>query len=179
MNIILNNQVPDYSQFDFPILVSGAEKTGSSLFSVSLLANFLKNGRKVVFFSAYPEAKAEFRKQIIGFENKAIIIDPGEEQAFLDTLKNITDLSERIVLIKNMNKYSKKVFDAVKNLKLIIFSGDTDRCEFTDELLKINIPTKIFFSASLKFASNKLDELPKYCGQIFSERHNGIIKLDT
>ncbi|MFZ4648392.1 MAG: hypothetical protein ACOYMB_02010 [Patescibacteria group bacterium] len=179
MNILINNKKAKFSSQDFPILISGAEKTGSSFFSICLLVNLLREDKKVLLFSAYPMAKEEFRKQIGKSHEKAIIIDSGEEDALLQTLKNASDLSERVVLIKNIDAYSTKIFEAVQNLPLVIYSGDLDRCEFNDKLLEKNCPTKIFFSPSEKYLDQEIGDLPRYCGQIISSKYKGIIKLEN
>ena len=179
MNILVDDKKIDFSLNDFPMLISGAEKTGSSFFSVCLLANLLNNGHKVILFSAHQAAKEEFRSQVGANLDRALIIDSESEDDFIDIIKNISDLSKRIVLIKNINSYSRKLFKAVKDLKFIIFSGDLDKCQFTDDLLKNNFSSKIFFSGSEKYPVDGLRLLPRYSGQIFSKKYNGIIKLEV
>jgi hypothetical protein len=177
MDIFINNEKIKFTDSDFPILISGAEKTGASFFSVSLLANILNNGYKVLFFSAYQMAKDDFEKQIYSGEDRVIMIDSGEEQDFIDTINKVADLPERVVLIKNIDNYGRKLFDIAKNLKLVIFSGDIDKCQFSNDLMGKDFSTKIFFSQSEKYPQDCLDNLPKYCGKIISPKHNGIINL--
>lgn len=167
MNILVNDKKCNFELDDFPMLISGADKTGTSFFSICLLADLYKKGKKVLLFSAYPAAKEEFKKQIEGFSGDAIIIESGEENALIDTIKNLNDLSERIVLIKNIENYSSKILETVEKLSLVIFSGDLDKCEFSDSLIKRNFTTKIYFSTS-----------PKYVGKISSKKYNGTISLD-
>ncbi|MFA4942612.1 MAG: hypothetical protein WC564_03190 [Patescibacteria group bacterium] len=177
MNILIDNKKVSFIENDFPILIHGVEKSGASFFSVCLLADLLKDGMKVLLFSAYPMAKEEFKKQIIGYEDNAIIIDSGEEQDFINTINNTSDLSERIVLIKNIDNYSSKLFDAVRDLKLVIFSGDLNKCKFADELVNKTFASKILFSPSEKYPQYDLTGLLKYHGKIFSDKYNGIISL--
>lgn len=178
MNILLDDKKINFELSDLPILISGTEKTGSSFFTICLLANFLKSGNKVILFSAYPAAKVEFKNQVGTDLSNAIIIDTGNDDDFIKIIKNTPDLSERIVLIKNIDLYSQKLFNAVKDLKLVIFSGDLDKCEFADDLLKKNFSSKIFFSFSEKNPIEELKSLPKYFGKIVGEKYNGTIKLD-
>ncbi len=179
MSILLNNQKLNFGLDSFPMLISGACKTGSSFFSIYLLVKLLESGYKVLFFSAYPAAKEEFRKQLGGNTEDAIIIESGEEDAFLETIKSIPDLAERIILIKNIDNYSQKIFEAVKDLKLVIFSGDLDECQFFDKLIEKDFVSKIFFSQSEKYQQPGLSDLQKYTGKIFSKQYNGEINLDT
>ena len=178
MNILVDDKQINFSLDDLPILISGAEKTGSSFFTICLLANLLKNRHKVILFSAYPAAKEEFRNQVGADLKNALIIDSENENDFINIIKNISDLSERVLLIKNIDSYSQKIFDATKNLKLVIFSGDLDKCEFADELLKKSFSSKIFFSYSEKYPLEDLKLLPKYSGKIVSEKYKGIIRLE-
>jgi len=177
MNILIDDQELNFAKDDFPMLISGTDNTGTSFFSICLLANLLNSGLKVLFFSAYSAAKEAFKKHIVN-EEKAIIIESGEESAFIYKIKNTTDLSDRIILIKNIETYSPKIFEAVKDLKLVIFSGDLDKCHFTDDLIKKDFATKIFFSQSDKYPQIGLDNLPRYRGKIFSNKYQGIINLD-
>jgi len=178
MNILLNDNKIDFSLNDLPMLISGAEKTGTSFFTVCLLANLLQNGHKVILFSAHAAAKEEFRNQVGANLNNALIIDSENEDEFIEILKNIKDLSDRVILIKNIDSYSQKLFNFVKDFRLVIFSGDLDKCAFADELLKNKFNTKIFFSYSEKYALKEPKSLPKYSGMIISGHHNGLIRLD-
>jgi len=179
MNILLDGKKIDFSLNELPILISGAEKTGSSFFTVCLLANLVKNGHKVILFSAHPAAKEEFRNQVGTDLDKALIIESESEDEFIETIKKTTDLMERVVLIKNIDSYTKKLFNAVKDLKYIIFSGDLDKCQFADDLIKLNFDSKIFFSFSEKYPTEELKALPKYSGKIVGEKYNGVVKLDV
>ncbi len=179
MNILLDDKKIDFSLNDLPILISGREKTGSSFFTICLLVNLLKNGHKVILFSAHPAAKEEFRDQVGANLDNALIIDSESEDDFIDIIKNTPDLPQRVVLIKNIDSYSQKLFEAVKNLKLVIFSGDLDKCQFADDLLKKNFNSKIFFSFSEKDPIAELKPLPKYSGKIFNEKYSGVIKLEV
>jgi len=176
---LLDDQRIDFSLNDLPILISGAEKTGTSFFTVCLLVNLLKSGHKVILFSAHPAAKEEFRNQAGTDLTGALIIDSEKEDDFIEIIKTIPDLSERVVLIKNIDSYSQKLFEAVKDLELVIFSGDLDKCNFAADLLKKKFSSKIFFSYSEKEPIEELKSLPKYSGKIVSEKYNGVIKLDV
>jgi len=179
MDILINKEKFNFTENDFPMLIHGRCKTGASHFSVCLAANLTKNNMKVIFFTAYPEAKDEFRKEINNDETNAIIINSGEEEVFIETLKNVPDLSERVILIKNIENYTSKLFEVVRRSKFVIFSGDMDKCEFVDELIKKDFNTKIFFSQLEKYPQDGLEDLLKYHGKIISKIHEGTISLDA
>ncbi len=178
MSFLLNNQKINFDHNDFPMLISGAEKTGSSFFSVCLIAELLKSGHKVLFLSAYPMAKEEFRKQIGDKIEKAVIIESGEEDDLIKEIKSIPDLKERFVLIKNIDVYSHKIFEVLKDSKLVIFSGDLDKCQFADNLISKVFSSKIFFSSSNKYPYCVRPNLTNFCGEIVSKKYNGVISLN-
>lgn len=178
MNIIFNNNIIKFDDNDFPILINGKNKSGASLFSITLLANLFLQGEKVLLFSAYPEAKEEFRNQVGDKINKnAEIINDGDENSLIDYLKN-NDTLDKIILFKNIENYSIDTFNKLKNNEKVIFSGNIDECEFAEELIKKDFETKILFSYSeIIDVDNKID-LPKYNAHIISPRFNGIISLE-
>ena len=180
MKISVNDEEIVFQKYDFPMLIHGKAFTqsGASFFSVSLMTKFFENGEKIVFFTALPPAKELFKEQLNGRMNENIIIIPtGDEEEFIKELDTIKDLEERIVLFKNIEDYSEKLFDKLKDHKYTIFSGDIDKCEFKEQLAKMDFQTKIFFSYPEKIEINNKIELPKYKGMIISPKYNGMISL--
>ena len=178
MKILIDDKNVIFNKEDFPVLISGACKTGSSLFSISLVTSLFENGNKVLFLTAYPEAKTDFRRQLgTNINENAMIVDSGEESVFIEKLNQIEKLDDTIILLKNMENYSSKLFDKLKNHKLVIFSGDMDNCEFGDDLAKMDFKTKIFFSYPQKINVENKIELPKYNGHIMGDKLNGVIKF--
>ncbi|HEY5588820.1 MAG TPA: hypothetical protein VIK86_07685 [Candidatus Paceibacterota bacterium] len=179
MNILVNNEIVRFTQDDFPILITGACKKGASLFSVSLVTSLFESRNKILFLTAYPEAKADFRKQLgDSINERAIIIDSGEQDVFMEKLDEAKDLDETIILLKNMENYSTKLFNKLKDKKLVIFSGDIDECVFGEQLANKDFKTKIFFSyPKIIKIENKID-LPKYNGHIIGDKYNGIVKFE-
>ncbi len=96
---------------------------------------------------------------------------------FIEELEKINDLSERIILFKNIDNYDSKLFERLKDAKLVIFSGDLDQCQFKNELLKKEFKTQIFFSYPKDIEIDNKIELPKYCAHIISDQHNGVITV--
>jgi len=180
MNIFINGKEIIFNKEDFPMLINGKAFTqsGASFFSVSLMTKLFENGEKIVFFTALSPAKELFNEQLNGRMNENIIIIPtGDENGFIKELDIIKDLDERIILFKNIEDYSEKLFDKLKNHKYVIFSGDIDKCKFRDQLANKDFQTKIFFSYPEKMEVNNKIELPKYKGLIISSKYNGIISL--
>ena len=178
MKILLNGEEIIFNKEDFPILISGACKTGSSIFSISLVTSLFENGNKILFLTAYPEAKIDLRRQIgDSINDNAIIVDSGEENIFIEKLDQMEDLGDTVILLKNMENYSTNLFNKLKDQKLVIFSGDIDKCEFGEQLAKKDFKTKIFFSYPLEIEVKNKIELPKYNGHIISDKYSGLISL--
>ena len=180
MNILVNNGIVNFSKEDFPMLINGKAfvQSGASFFSVSLMTKLFESGEKIVFFTALPPAKELFRDQLSGRMNDNIIIIPtGNEEDFIKELDEIKDLDGRIILFKNIEDYSIKLFDKLKDRKLVIFSGDIDKCEFAEQLIGKEFKNRIFFSYPNNMKIENKIELPKYSGHIIGEKYNGEIKI--
>ncbi|MFA6586247.1 MAG: hypothetical protein WCS86_03765 [Candidatus Paceibacterota bacterium] len=178
MDILVDDKIVSFNRNDFPMLISGIPSAGSSFFSIGVMINLFKKGEKIVLFSAYEQAKDLFREQFRGdANNNALIIESGDDNLFLEQLDKIQDLSERIVLYKNIDNYDSKLFSKLKDMKLVIFSGDIDKCEFREELMKKEFKTKIFFSYPKDIEIENKISLPKYHGHIISEKYNGLIRI--
>ena len=110
MNIKINNEIVSFDKEDFPMLISGQPHVGTSFFSVFLMSELVKQGEKVVFFTAFPQAKELFKSQIGDNSNEnVLIINSGDENLFLESVDKIKDFSERVVLVKNMENYALKL----------------------------------------------------------------------
>lgn len=180
MKILINDKEVVFNKEDFPMFINGKAfiQSGASFFSVSLMTKLFEQGEKIVFFTGFDPAKELFKEQLDGRMNENIIVIPtGDEEAFMKQLDEIKDLDERIVLFKNIEDYSLKLFNKLKDHPYVIFSGDIDKCEFGDELSRMNFKTKILFSYPEKMKVENKIELPKYKGLIISQKYNGIISL--
>jgi hypothetical protein len=182
MNILINDKVVEFNKNDFPMLINGQAfiNSGTSFFSVSLMTKLVQSGEKIIFFTGFEPAKELFREQIGNNNNNndnVIIIASGDEDNFINKLDEIKDIDERIILFKNIEEYSIKLFNKLKDKKLIIFSGDIDKCIFKELLLKKDFKNKIYFSYPESFNIPNKIELPQYSGHIIGN-NNGTIRLD-
>ena len=192
MNTLLNGLPTSFSTSDLPALITGAEKHGASHFSLCLMVDLFRQGHKVLVFSAYPAAKDDFKGMLTAEElervesveangsvagKQAILVGSGDAAALVAVLDALDDLDERVVLVRNVERFSLDAFDAVKNLPLVVYSGDADACPFVDELAKVDLATKIFFSPSTKFPADGMPALEKYQGYAVGKEKNGIVML--
>lgn len=176
MPILINDQEYVFSPAQLPMIILGAEKTGTSFFSITLLASLLNSGQKVLFCSAYPMAKEEFRKQALDLSG-ALILESGEESDLINGINNLADLKERIVFIKNIENYSLKLWECLVNLNKLIIVGDLDKCSFGSQIIKKDFVSKILFSPAKLYPDYEVLGLDKYCGRIFSPELNGVVKI--
>lgn len=189
MKIIANNQEYNFSKDDLPLLIAGQDGVGASLFSIFVATQLFKSGHKIIFFTAYPAAKEEFKKilneseledcEFVNSANeihgkRAIVINSGDEQDFIDTITSTPDLSDRVVFVKNLENYSEKIL--IKS-DLLILSGNIDKCIFLEELKNINFKNKIFFSESNGYPEISLEKINKYEAIMVKGRENKQVIL--
>ena len=144
-DILLNKKIFHFSEDNLPCLVHYKEKTGGSHFTISLVVDLFLQGSKILFFSKYHMAKDNFLEQtkekeskiffiekkedLVGAEkHRVIILKSGDEDLYMEALKSLTDLKERVVLVKNFEIFTKNILNSSLLLKKIILSGDIDRC---------------------------------------------------
>jgi len=154
---------------DLPILIHGKEGCGASLFSVKLVAEFVKKGNPLIFWSAYPMAKQEFRKEFNNnIEPHAKIIE-SENPVELGKVLSEIDAGQTL-FIKNFEVIPSETREMLLKRKLLIIAGDLEKTLTKDEVLKF--PTRIFFSS---YPRIKIPALKKYQGYMFSRDGEKII----
>jgi hypothetical protein len=190
--ILLNNEEYHITEDDLPCLITYAEKAGGSHFSVTMVADLFLKGSKILFLTAYPMAKDNFLEQIKGNESKTtyitdvvqlnnnvqgIILESGNEKLFLESLKNLTDINERVILIKNMEVFSDAVFDACLNLPKLILSGDINKCSAKKQISEMLFKTTVIFTKPEVKLTNEPPTLEKYTGYLWSEGKEGYVTV--
>ncbi len=195
-NILLNNEVCHIRESDLPCLVHYKEKAGGSYFTISLVVDLLLRGSKILFFTKYHMAKDNFleqikekesnyflverKKDLVGAEKyNAIILKSGDENLYREALKSLTDLEERIVLVKNFEALSKNILNSSLSLEKIILSGDTDRCVDKKRIRNKLFKTSIMFSESEALPLIRIPELKKYTGYLKAANMEGLIELEN
>ncbi|PIR46627.1 MAG: hypothetical protein COV07_03085 [Candidatus Vogelbacteria bacterium CG10_big_fil_rev_8_21_14_0_10_45_14] len=190
--ILLNNEDYHISEDGLPCLIHYAPMAGGSHFSVAMVADLFLHGSKILFLTAYPMTKDNFLQQIKGSESKtafvteesqlntnaqAIILESGNEQLFLQAVKKLDDLNERVVLVKNMEVFSDAVFDSCLKLQKIILSGDVDKCSAKKQISDKQYKTIVLFSKSETPLKVEPPELEKYKGYLWSDGKEGLVSV--
>jgi len=161
--ILLNEEIYEVNEGDLPCLITYKEGMGGSYLSIVLIAQLFSQGSKILFLTAYPMAKDKFLEQIgedhsnIVFVDsvsaleqaknfQVIILEGDRKDLFIEAMKTLTDLDERIVLVKNIEKFSDKVFDSCLDLKKIILSGNIDECVAKEKIRQKSYKNIIAFN---------------------------------
>lgn len=192
--MFLDDKELHLAQSDLPCLISYPEKTGGSQFSVTLIADLFLRGEKVLFLTAYPMATDNFLSQIaetnrgvkrIDSENDiaehldadAIMIKSGDEDLFMKIVPLLPDLKQRIIFVKNIEKFSDETVKTVLAFEKIVLSGHLDECRLKEFIANYNYQTTIIFDQPTtgKF---KVPKLEKYTGYLQSKSKKGVVRLD-
>lgn len=192
--IFLNKQAINFNESDLPCLITYADKTGGSHFSITLVVDLFLKGSKILFLTAYPMAKDNFLKQIGQDHSKVasvtsvealekvkdsqvIILESGNEALFHEAVKMLPDLKERIILVKNMEVFGKAVFDICLNLEKIILSGNIDMCADKERVSKKDFRTIIAFSKPEISLPIDVPALEKYTGFLLGDHKMGVVGI--
>ena len=190
--IFFNKQAINFTEGDLPCLITYADKTGGSHFSITLVVNLFLNGSKILFLTAYPMAKDNFLQQIGEDHSKiaivssieelekakntqVIILESGNEALFNEAVKILPDLKERIVLVKNMEVFSKAVSDTCLNLEKVILSGNIDMCADKEKISKKDFKTIVTFSKPEIALPIEVPALEKYTGFLLGKNKMGVV----
>ena len=139
-------------------------------------------------------AKENFLEQVGGLSSKiacvssvselenskdaqVIILESGNEGLFLESLQILSDMHERVVLIKNIEVFSEPVFTVSLPFEQIILSGNIDECIAKESILQKTYKTMITFNQPQIQLPFVVPQLEKYTGYLSSRDMSGIITI--
>jgi len=190
--ILLNGDFWNPKEENLPCLITYAEKSGGSHFSIVMLADLFLSGAKVLLFTAYPMARDNFLGQIKGggpnvsyASNEEgldsnfpiIIIESGNQELFLKALNKLEDINERVVLVKNIEVFNKETIESCLMLENVIVSGDIDLCYSNRQIMDKQFNTIVIFSNPKTTLPFSIPELEKYKGYLWSLDVKGIVTV--
>ena len=192
--ILLNKEVFHFTENGLPCLVHYKNKTGGSHFTVTLVADLFLQGSKILFLTAYPMAKDNFLEQVKGKEKdiifieevsdlkdsenyQAIILKSGDEKLYLDVIKVIPDINERVVLVKNFEIFTEETIEKTLQMKKIILSGDIDKSPSKKQISDKLYQTTISFSQPDTAVDFKTPILEKYSGYLETTDKEGLVQI--
>ena len=95
-----------------------------------------------------------------------------------DLIKKLEDINERVVLVKNIEAFGGRVFDACLNLDRLVLSGHIDKCVSKNEIMRKNYNSIVVFTKPEISIPVEVPELEKWCGYLSNGNQNGIIKVE-
>ncbi len=173
MKILLNDkEVTELLPEHLPLLIHGAEKSGASMYTIALAAQWFSQDYEIIFLCGYPMAEEAFNGLVSRTNGKAKFFTKDKVEEFIDKVKTIND--KTIIIIKNAELFDDRPIKALTNKKLIIISGDINQASTKDVILNISFATQIYFS---EFPDVDTSKLLKYTGLVVSDDFNGIASL--
>lgn len=190
--ITLDNKPFKFTESFLPCLITWADKSWASFFSICLISNLIQQWSETIFFTAFPMAKEELLNQIWNEKlyeinkksdirtipnDKSIIIQSWNERLFQQTIENIKNLNEYIIFIKNIEEYDESILEWIPENQKIILSWNLDNCKFKDKILNRKRESKIIFTVP-KDSNIQIPKLEKYESYILKQKINGILRLE-
>jgi len=192
MKLIFNDSVFHLTLQNLPCLIHGTEHSGSSFFSLALISDLVEQGKKIIFFSASEKAQINFLQLSLNQKNigkietvedirkqkikQCLLIKQDAVDLFFSTLQKVSDVSDRLIVIKNIEYLPETVFDAIKDFENIILCGNIDRCTYKQKLLKKEFKTKILFS-NLDALMVNVPPLDQYEAIFLGQSTGGLIHV--
>ncbi|MDO8269097.1 MAG: hypothetical protein Q7T54_00295, partial [Candidatus Levybacteria bacterium] len=107
--------------------------------------------------------------------DKVIFVKGTEPSEFIRNVKELEDINERVILIKNIDLFDQSIFDAVFEKNKVVISGDIEKVSYKEHLLTRNFKTKILFSPA---SFEQIPELQEWNGYLITENKKGEVSLE-
>lgn len=101
----------------------------------------------------------------------------GNEELFLEVLEKLPDIHERVILVKNIEAFSDRIFENLIGEDKIILSGNIDTCIAKESLMKRKYSTLVAFSVPETEIGIDIPPLEKHTGFLKNKRESGIISV--
>lgn len=182
--LILNKEVFDVNSCKLPCIIHGEEKSGASFFTMQWTKELVEAGHKVLFYSAFPQAK-EFllsecsdKAKVIespDFETDTQLIIPesGNKDLFAELLTD-DRVYEYVIVIKNIEELELEMLIDLLKIKNVVISGNWPHSYMKEALRTDTVPSRIYFSDLGGFLLDKHIELGKYQGYFVGKGRVGV-----
>jgi hypothetical protein len=108
-----------------------------------------------------------------------IFIESGKSDLLLETMNALTDIEERIILIKNFEVFEDHVVESCLSYKMLILSGNIDNSSVKEKVASIHYESIIAFSQPQYALPIAYKQQERYSGYIKKSSIHGTIKLET
>lgn len=177
----------DLKSADWPLVIHGKPKAGSSFFTITLVADLLRRGRRVVFFCAHGQAIRALQQELalpapmtrakkitssvaVQLENMQLVtFFRRPKMDMVQSLRSLRDWSDRIVVIKNAEEIlTPALWEILRPHQNLILSGDMSTLKTAVD--PQHFATTILFSDSLSTWTIQRNALPTYIGECHQKR---------
>jgi hypothetical protein len=182
-----------FSEKNLPALIHYKSKEGWSHYSMVLIENLALQWHKVLLVTWYPQAKEQFYQEtkkiakntiivntiedIKKYKNKqVIVIHDDDEKLCLDAIKILDDINERIIFIKNIDIFHKKLINTCLKYDKLILSGEIDACLAKEKVLNKIYNSILLFSQPKTKIPYKFIESEPYTGYIRSKNKEWYVR---
>ncbi len=172
---------------DWPILIHGTPKAGSSFYTVALTAELIRRGEKIVFLCAHADAIKALTTELVvqqpevhdtsvsaktatALEDMQLVtLMRRPNMNLVTSLRALHDWSERVVVIKNIDEViTPELWAVVKTHQKLCLSGDATKMQF--EIPIDSFSTMILFSPGPEHWLHQRPALPTYIGDVSQSR---------
>lgn len=180
----ITNKPLTFVASDWPMLIHGAPSSGASFCTITLAAENIRLGKKVVFLCARGEAIRALQRELdlhrpaakfttvtstaaSALEDMQLVtLFQPRRRNLLESLRALKDWGERIVIIDNAEEVlTPALWAVVQSHVHLIISGDFRKTTF--QIDDKHFPTTILFSPAPRHWRHQRDPLPSYIGQVF------------
>lgn len=182
-----------FDEHDLPTLIHYKAKEWWSHYSMSLIANLVLQWSKALIFTWYTAAKeqlytdtkaiaehivvvhtlAELKKNI---DKQVIIIHDADEKLCLEAIKNLPDINQRIIFIKNIDILHKQLLMSCLKYNKLILSWDLDVCVAKANVSKKKYTSMLLFSQPKTKLPHTFVPLEQYTWYIWSKNKESYVK---
>lgn len=167
------NEVKELVLESLPMLIHGEHGVGSSLYTVCLAAKWYRQGYQVLFLCGYVAAEEAFTQEVGEDHSHAKFYPQEKVDEFIADLKQ-NRTQNTVVVVKNIELFDNKVFNAVKALPNLIISGDVSKSTVKNVLLHKKFTTEVYFSP---LNGKALPHLEKFHAVVLSGDYKGITSV--
>lgn len=194
INILkLWNPKHHFSEANLPALIHYKGWEGGSNYSMVLIENLILQWSKVLLITWYQAAKDKLFTEIKTLtknivivkmtddlkkhkDKQVIIINEDDEKLCLQAIKELKDINERIIFIKNIDIFHKPLLTLCLKYNKLILSWDLDTCTSKEVILKKIFNSIILFSQPKVKILCKFIPLEKYIWYIRSKNKEWYVK---
>lgn len=135
LHIHINNSLASAKNIDLPCLIHGQDKSGASFFTMNMVLNYLREGKKVLFYSAFAPARdflventaREIHEVVTSadqYSEKQLVIPLSGDQTLFAKILQDDRYNDYIKVVKNDELINPEVVALLQNNENVVYSGN-------------------------------------------------------